>query len=420
MKILWLCNVVLPQIAIANNKSVNSFGGWLTDMSERLSNTEDVKFFVCFPYASSEKLRGKLKGMEYCSVSAFDADKCSDKNIEEFFEILSEFKPDIVHIFGTEFAHTLAMVKACQKFGIDDSVIVSIQGLVSMYARHYTAFLPYDIAYGKTVRDFIRCSSVIKQAKNYSARGKNEIAALKSVKHVIGRTDWDEACVRQINKDVTYHFCNETLRKSFYDNKWSLEQCERHSIFVSQSNYVIKGFHLMLEAFVEIKKVYPDAKLYTTGANIIAPNFVNKIKENKYRRYLRKFVEKNRLNDSVFFLGTLSEEEMCNRYLKSHIFVSCSSIENSPNSVGEAMILGVPTISSDVGGVKNMLVHGEDGFVYPADEPYMIAYYAKKIFDDDNLAKFFSSNAAKHAAITHDGASNFDNLMNIYSIVFKQ
>lgn len=92
-------------------------------------------------------------------------------------------------------------------------------------------------------------------------------------------------------------------------------------------------------------------------------------------------IRQYKLEKHVTFLGTLNPEDMCMAYINTHIFVSASSIENSPNSVGEAMILGVPTISSDVGGVKNMLVHEQEGYIYPFDEPYMLAYYIKKIFE---------------------------------------
>ena len=44
---------------------------------------------------------------------------------------------------------------------------------------------------------------------------------LHSINHVIGRTRWDHDHVWAINENVKYHFCNETLRKSFYtSNKW--------------------------------------------------------------------------------------------------------------------------------------------------------------------------------------------------------
>ena len=61
----------------------------------------------------------------------------------------------------------------------------------------------------------------------------------------------------------------------------------------------------------------------------------------------------------------------------------------SPNSVGEAMILGTPVVSSDVGGVKNMLTHNEEGFLYQHDAPYMLAFYVMELFENkENVLNF--------------------------------
>lgn len=112
--------------------------------------------------------------------------------------------------------------------------------------------------------------------------------------------------------------------------------------------------------------------------------------------------------------GFLDEKTMCEEFLRANVFVSPSSIENSPNSVGEAMLLGMPCVSSDVGGVKNLMEHGKEGFVYQADAPYMLAYYVCRIFEDEQLASLLGESAAKKAAATHDRAANTARLAEIY------
>jgi glycosyltransferase involved in cell wall biosynthesis len=81
------------------------------------------------------------------------------------------------------------------------------------------------------------------------------------------------------------------------------------------------------------------------------------------------------------------------------------------------MLLGVPTISSDVGGIKNMLTHEKEGFIYQADAPYMLAYYIKKLFEDKDLQLRLSKNAQNHAAQTHNSALNAERLVEIYNII---
>ena len=201
----------------------------------------------------------------------------------------------------------------------------------------------------------------------------------------------------------------------FYDSpKWSLSECERHSIFISQASYPIKGFHLFLQALPEIIRQYPDVQVYVTGRSPIPQTFMQRIKQRTYAKYLASLIRGGNMEKHITFTGYLDEESMCRRFLKSHVFVMPSTIENSPNSLGEAMLLGVPSISSDVGGVKNLMTHGTEGFVYPADEPYMIPYYVDKIFRDDGLAEELSRNAIAHASQIHDREANFRQLLSIY------
>lgn len=67
-----------------------------------------------------------------------------------------------------------------------------------------------------------------------------------------------------------------------------------------------------------------------------------KLKIGSYGKYLRDEIVKYGLEEKVHFLGRLQAEDMCDAYLKSELFVSASALENSPNSVGEAMLLGMP------------------------------------------------------------------------------
>ena len=189
---------------------------------------------------------------------------------------------------------------------------------------------------------------------------------------------------------------------------------------MSQSQYPIKGLHILLEALPKILEQYPDTIVYTTGKNRLNRNLKSFLKEDAYDKYLKALIRKYSLENHVVFLGSLNENEMSDRFCKSHVFVSASSIENSPNSVGEAMLLGLPVVTSDVGGVKNMITHGEEGYVYQADAPYMLAYYVSRIFQNDETTLKFSKNGKTHAQKTHDRCKNLENLLMIYKKINKQ
>jgi glycosyltransferase involved in cell wall biosynthesis len=416
MKILWLCNIMLPKISASLGQPLNFGGGWLIGLSNDLILQNDVKLSVCFPEKFSKApIHGYVENLEYYGFYE------NQKGLDTYFmQIVKTIDPDIIHIWGTEYSYTYKMVCACEKLNMLDIITISIQGMPSVYAKHFTAALPETIVKGHSLRDIIKSKNINSWKKAFVRRGEYEIRTLKKVNHIIGRTDWDKACTEQINANAKYHFCNETLRSEFYCHSWDINLCERHSIFISQCHYPIKGFHFMLEAMSEIIKRYPDAHIYTTGENPILMNGLAKLKQTYYHKYLGRLIIKYGLQNHVTFLGSLDESSICQRYLKSHVFVSPSSIENSPNSVGEAMLLGVPTVSSDVGGVKNMLTHNEEGYTYQYDAPYMLAYYVVKIFNDDDLALKFSRNAKIHAIKTHSREENLNQLMSIYEDIKYQ
>ncbi|UZQ50359.1 glycosyltransferase family 4 protein [Clostridium kluyveri] len=413
MKIIWLGNVVLPKIAEMENIPKVFLGGWMVSLSERLGTMDNIE--LCYIFDSKHSVSGSTKYYKYYGIEcgSSSSKRLGKDYIQYAIEILNKEKPDVVHIWGTENAHSLGMVEACEQVGILNRVIISIQGLVSVYAKHYHAFLSEKVTHGKTIKDILK-GNLQKQQKKFVQMGLLEEKALRKVRHVIGRTDWDKACVWNINPNIIYHFNNETLRSEFYDGCWSYNTCEKFSIFCSQAHYPIKGIHLMLESLKIIKRQFPEVHLYVGGKNYMdIPVF----QHSRYEKYISILIKRYNLIENVTFTGFLDANQMKDRYLRSNVFVSPSSIENSPNSVGEAMLLGVPVVSSIVGGVHNLLEHAREGFLYPADEPYMMAYYVCRIFDNKALACKLSRNARKQALQTHDEDENLKELLNIYRCI---
>lgn len=100
-------------------------------------------------------------------------------------------------------------------------------------------------------------------------RGEYEKELIKTVSHIIGRTSWDRANTWAINPNAQYHFCNETLRPQFYRTNWDYEKCNKHTIFLSQGYYPLKGIQQVLHALPLILSHYPDTKILVAGNNFI-------------------------------------------------------------------------------------------------------------------------------------------------------
>lgn len=423
MRVLWICNRCIPVVAKHLNIECGNKEGWLTGLSEKLlaEQNDNLKLGVCFPLNDRPNLK------EDCEVTAYtffedciNFEKYDEALERRFKEIFENFNPDVIHIFGTEMSHTLAACRACEK---PERILIGIQGLCSVYAEHYFDGIPQRIIKKNTLRDFLKRDNIFQQKEKFSERGRHEIEALSIAGNVTGRTDWDRFYSKKYAMNAEYHFMNETLRANFYEGKWNFDNCEKYSIFVSQGDYPIKGLHILLQALPEVLKIYPETKVYVAG-NVITGegSLKKKILIGRYGKYLKELIKKGNLSDNIIFLGSLNAFEMKERYLKSNVFLSPSVMENSPNSVGEAMLLGMPVISSDVGGVRNLLVDKTEGFIYSAKDLKELVNAVCEVFsiNGSDRQKAMGEAATEHARKTHDPKVNYLRLLEIYEKIVKK
>lgn len=417
MRILWLCNIVLPDIAKDLNLKASNKEGWLSGICDTVKKSRDFELAVCFPV--SGELDGIIREKDGIVYYGFYEDTVHPENYDESLEdrlkkIVEDYNPDKVHIFGTEYPHTLAMCRILKDE--PDKLFVGIQGVMTACADHYCDGVPNRIINRYTFRDILKKDNIRKQQKKFALRAENEIEALKLTGNIIGRTPFDRAYAKKINPKAQYHFLNETLRKEFYKGAWSIDSCEAHSIFLSQGNYPIKGIHYMLAALPDIVKKYPDVKVYVAGDIITAHRTLkDKIKIGSYGRYLLELINRYRVREYVVFLGNLDARGIKERMLNSQLFICPSTIENSPNSLGEAMLLGVPCIATDVGGISGIFNDNEDGLMVEFGDTEGLSEAVTKLWMDINLQKSFSESAKVHAAKTHDAMTNYKRLIEIYS-----
>jgi glycosyltransferase involved in cell wall biosynthesis len=133
-----------------------------------------------------------------------------------------------------------------------------------------------------------------------------------------------------------------------------------------------------------------------------------------YGKYLRSLIIKGRLKNNVTILGKLSAAQMKEQYLKASVFVCPSIVENSPNSVGEAMLLGVPIVAARTGGIPSMLDDGRDGILFEPGDVAGLTEAILQIWEERVITGVYSENARKHALMTHDADINYARLLEIY------
>ncbi|MBO4679438.1 MAG: glycosyltransferase family 4 protein [Lachnospiraceae bacterium] len=413
---MWLCNIVLPSAAEHLNLKASHKEGWLSGICDVVKENHEFELGIAFPVpmdrdgVSFEKEGITFFGFYEDTVHPEIYDNTLEGRLKQ---ILDEFKPDMVHIFGTEYPHTLAMCRCMADR--PDKILVGIQGVLEIYKNHYFDGLPGRVINRVTFRDFVRRDSLRAQQKKYALRAVNEVAAVKIAGHITGRTPFDLEFAANAHHEAKYHFMNETLRPEFYEGAWDIDECIPHTIFLSQGNYPIKGLHIMLKAAGILKEKYSDIKIFVAGDRIAAHKTLkDKLKLSSYGKYIIELLKEYKLTDAVTFTGSLNAEGIKEQLLKCSVFVCPSSIENSPNSLGEAMLLGVPCIASEVGGIPGIFKKDTDGLTFKNGDYEGLAECIDKMWSDEEKALSFSEKASMHAHITHNPELNYKRLLEIY------
>ncbi len=414
MKILWIVNTIFPEPSKILGIPSPTIGGWMYGMAAQLSKAPNMKLAVATVYSGKDFKKMDIDGILYYLLPCKNMLKY-DESLEKYWEqIAYDFIPDIIHINGTESPIGLA----CMRIIPNANYVISIQGLVSVYNRYYSSGISnLDIIKNFTFRNLIKRDSIFQLKNQFYQRGIFEKEYFKRAKHIIGRTNWDYAHTKALNSKVNYHFCNESLRESFYlASKWSYATAEKHTILLSQAHYPIKGLHQVIKAISMLLSDYPNITLKIAGVNITKTDaFFDRFRLTNYGKYIKNLIKQCGLLNNVQFLDSMNEYEMIRAYQKTHVFVCPSSIENSSNSIGEAQLLGVPVVASYVGGITNMVRDGETGLLYRFEEVEMLAENISKLFKDETLSHNISLNSIKTATKRHNRHNNFETLCNIYT-----
>ncbi len=410
--ILWLSCIVLPDYAQEFGIRRNSRAGWISGMLAELDKIKEFEIDLCFPIYDRLRMKnGECNGHRYYTFHCKSIETYDEEMIEELERILALSEPDLIHIWGVEFSFAAAMLHACRRKGLLNRVVASIQGLTSNYVRHFYAGIP--IKYRTML--CANANTIEQDRAAYERRGQCETEAIGMLRHIIGRTDWDHAIALATNPDIHYYFCDEIMRPVFYENvgKWNYGRCQKYRIFLSQAGYPVKGFHYLLQALPVVLKKYPDTYVYVAGKNIMDAE-----EKVPYACYLKELLDENSLQKHVTFIGDQDAEQMIDQYIRANVFVSPASIENSCNSLNEAMMIGTPSIASYVGGTNNRMITEEEGFLYPHDEPDLLAFYICRVFqNENNLSSRLSDNAVRKMSRLVDRKVNVNRTREIYQAI---
>ena len=315
-------------------------------------------------------------------------------------------KPDIIHIHGTEDNFGLI-----QKF-TEIPCVISIQGLLSPYFVKYFEGIPKTIANKyesfRTKLIFTPISITYNYLKKRSLREQKIL--LKS-KHIIGRTNWDKRISGLLAPNGHYYIGQEMLRPAFYNKQWDKSNLlDTINIVTVFGGALYKG----LETIVQVAKLLLSTKSVDFRWQVIG------ITENQpVARIVKRWLKICYADLNIELVGSKNENELSELLVHADLYCQCSHIENSPNSLCEAMLIGMPIVASFAGGTDSMLENNKEGILVQTGDYYSFAGAIKYLISNPEKAYFYAENARKKALIRHDPHEKVPDLIKTYRSILK-
>ena len=415
MRILWFSNT--PANADEYfNKTLKGTGGWMKAMDNSLQNFVDLhiafyhdKKVPPFKYKNSNYYTFQKKNNTILKkyLNTIKSKIIFDEDVQQYIDIINLVKPDLIHIHGTENSFGYILGK------VDIPIVISIQGNINVYKHKYFSGISksYLFSYNNLFEGLIGYKPFKISYKKFNKMVKRETYALSLSDNIIGRTHWDRRITAVLAPNAKYFHNDEILRDSFYLNKWSRnDNREKFIIFTTNGDSFYKGFETICHAsFLLLKNSNIDFEWRIAGISesSLIVKVVKKLLGNKYP------------NRGIKLLGNLGEDELVKELLSSDLYVMPSHIENSPNNLCEAMILGLPCIATCSGGTSSLLEDNKEGVLIQDGDPWVLAGSIIDSYKNKDSFAEFGKKARNRALIRHNREKIIGDIIDNYNIIIK-
>jgi|WetSurMetagenome_2_1015567.scaffolds.fasta_scaffold00011_32 glycosyltransferase involved in cell wall biosynthesis len=416
MRILWFISSPSPASGLVKTDSVMT--GWVFSLEKFISSDKNIELGVAFPFGYESpknfkvgdtsyftfpvgREKGKIAGLYERWTHKIEP----ENDIDSYLRVIDIFKPDLVHIFGSESSYGRIISR------ISIPVILQIQGNLTVCSlKYFAGFTPWESVKYSNIKSFLLGYNTWHQFYKFRKRALREEEFMRKAKYIIGRTDWDKYITRIMAPDSAYFHCEEILREPFYSLRWKGITNGRFRLFSTLSGSTYKGFETILSAAALLKKnTNLDFEWHIAG--IDESHEIIKITE---RSGKLKFADNN-----FIFRGLMGADALAADLVSSDCFVHPSHIENSPNSVCEAMLTGTPVIATAAGGTTSILLNGSEGLLVQVGDPYALAGAILELAGSPEKRLLFSENARQRALQRHNPEKVLETMSAIYMNVIK-
>lgn len=419
MRVLWYS--LSPCGSVRRSGELRVIQGWMISLEDEIKKNKEIDLHVAyFSYTESEpfkfdgvtyhpmfqpKARTKIERVleRYRSLASED-----EKMLPVMLDVVKSVHPDLIHIHGTE--ERFGMI---QDYVTDIPIVFSIQGLIAPYKEKFFSGLPdKDIIRFESWMERIRKVSYRDQFKGFVYRAKREIKYLNKAKYVMGRTFWDKDITGMLNMNREFYVVDEILRPPFYHKVWNKKAFSEDKIRIIStiSGGIYKGYETVLKTALLLKQnTNIDFEWKIAGYN----------KDSKWVRIAENYTGIKTVDVNVKLMGALDAERLSDELVTSDMYVHMSHIENSPNSVCEAMMLGIPVIASFTGGTASMLEHGKEGFLVQDGDPYVYAGMIVDYYMHFGKVKAYGEKARQRALVRHNPNRICGQLLDAYNTILS-
>ena len=413
MRVLWLTPVQLPA---AKGRDATS-GGWMEGLRSALEAHEpDVELTVAswgsvrhepfragnadYYAISSEEPQGRVARLRgrWCPLEA------PPGAVEDCRRIIAQSKPDLIHVHGSESFLGLALA------GTDVPSVISLQGIMHAYLRHATTGLgPADWLRLSATRQSLHGYGFPQRLSQYRRRARTELEIMALCDSYLGRTAWDRAVLKAIRPDARYYEAQEILGQAFFDQAWE-DPGPEAPIFSTSGSSPLKGLETLLEALAVLRR--------TTG-RAVRLRVAGSVQNGPMWPVVRRRLADPQLRGAVDLLGVLAPAAIAQEFRQAGMYVHPSHLDNSPNALCEAMLVGLPCVASFVGGIPSLIRHEESGLLFHDREPVMLAAAIERLLNDRTLAVRLGNQARLVARDRHDPKRVAQGVAAIYREVIR-
>lgn len=283
----------------------------------------------------------------------------------------------MIHVFGSEWPFGLIAIET------SIPVVLHIQGSIvpynnALYPPKYNEYIVYN-ALGWNIR---KRFSYWRTKKKDETRLDMEKEVWGAVSCYMGRTDWDYALSRIFHPHSSYYHVDEALRPAFIttERKWRInEDSDKLVLFSTGCSSFWKGPDMMLKTAKILQQM--DVKFEWLVAGQMSEDIKSVVEKQERSKFESNYIK---------ILGFLSPDDVIEHLCSCSMYVHTAYIENSPNSICEAQYLGVPIVSTNVGGIASLIENGMDGKSVPANDPWQMAYSIFDLWNNKTLQNQYS------------------------------